>query len=117
MTELLRRGRLPQRWAKLTNGPSVTAKFAPERALAVHAQRAHGYRTGWSKRIDASCFCPACKAIFDTRLQVLNHVSGRDSPGASEEALPAGTDASAPAARTSATSQDGKARPGGISRL
>ena len=137
MTELLRRGRLPQRWAKLTNAPSVTAKFAPERALAVDAQRAHGYRTEWSKRIDASGVCPACKAIFQTRLRVLSHVRSSACRAVvvtllehPEEAvlLHRKADAveilccrrdgrSAPAARTSATSQDGKARSGGISRL
>ena len=136
MTELLRRGRLPQRWAKLMNAPSVTAKFAPERALAIHAQRAHGYRTEWSKRIDASGFCLACKAIFHTRLRVLNHVRSsacravvvtllehpekavllnRKADAVEIRTAPGGR--SAPAARTSATSQDGKARLGGISRL
>ena len=38
-------------------------------------------------------FAQRANQFFYTRLRVLNHVSGRDSPGASEEALPAGTDA------------------------
>ena len=38
--------------------------FASERALAAHAQKAHGYRTEWSKRVDDSGVCPVCKATF-----------------------------------------------------
>ena len=49
-------------------------KFASERALAAHAQRVHGYRTEWSKRVDDSGVCPVCKATFHTRIRVLNHV-------------------------------------------
>ena len=46
-------------------------KFASERASAAHAQRAHGYRTEWSKRVDDSSVCPVCKATFQTRIRVL----------------------------------------------
>ena len=49
-------------------------KFASERALAAHAQRVHGYRIEWSKRVDDSGVCPVCKATFHTRIRVLNHV-------------------------------------------
>ena len=47
-------------------------KFASERALAAQAQRVHGYRTEWSKRVDDSGVCPVCKATFHTRIRVLN---------------------------------------------
>ena len=46
-------------------------KFASERASAAHAQRAHGYRTERSKRVDDSSVCPVCKATFQTRIRVL----------------------------------------------
>ena len=49
-------------------------KFASERCLAAHAQRAHRHRTEKSKRVDDSCVCPVCKATFHTRVKVLNHV-------------------------------------------
>ena len=48
--------------------------FASERALAAHDQRTHGYRTEWSKRVDDSGVCPACKATFHTRIRVMSHV-------------------------------------------
>ena len=51
-------------------------KYASRRALSAHAQRAHGNRTEWSKRIDDSGVCEARKAIFHTRIRVLNHVRG-----------------------------------------
>ena len=56
-------------------------KFASERALAAHAQRVHGYRTEWSKRVDGSGVCPVCKATFHTRIRVLNHSACRDEVG------------------------------------
>ena len=111
-------------------------KFASERALAAHAQRAHGYRTEWSKRVDDSGVCPVCKATFHTRIRVLNHVRSsacRDEvvglPELPEESIEKYRKAdaaeirarldgrSAPAARKSATSHDGKMRPGAVARL
>ena len=49
-------------------------KFASERALAAHAQRAQGHRTEWSMCVDDSGDCPWCKATVHTRIRVLNHV-------------------------------------------
>ena len=112
-------------------------KFASERALAARTQRVHGYRTEWSKRVDDSGVCPVCKATFHTRIRVLNHVRSSacrnkvgDPPELPEEiieryrradaaeirtARPDGR--SAPAARRSATSHDGKMHPAGVARL
>ena len=108
-------------------------KFASERALAAHAQRVHGYRTEWSKRIDDSGVCPVCKATFHTRIRVLNHVRSSnfgDLPELAEEIIERYRKAdaaeirtarldgrSAPTARRSATSHDGKMRPGAVARL
>ena len=103
-------------------------KFASERALATHAQRVHGYRTEWSKRVDDSGVCPVWEATFLTRTRVLNHVRSsacRDEVGDLQE-LPeeiiekyrkADAEIRAPTARGSATSHDGKMRPGGVARL
>ena len=84
-------------------------KFASEPALAAHAQRADGYRTEWSKRVDDSGVCPVCIATFHTRIRALHYVRS--------SAPPAGTDAMLQPARKSATSHDGKMRPGEIARL
>ena len=112
-------------------------KFASERALAAHSQRVHGYRTDWSKRVDDSGVCPVCKATFHTRIRVLNHVRSSacrdkvgDLPEIPEEIIERYRKAdaaeiraarldgrSAPTARRSATSHDGKMRPGGVARL
>ena len=69
-------------------------KFASQRALAAHAQRVHGYRTDWSKRVDDSSVFPVCKATFHTRIRVPNHVRSSacrdevvDLPGLPGEAL------------------------------
>ena len=59
-------------WSKTHECNECNNKFAC--ALAAHAQRAHGYRTEWSKRGDDSGVCPVCKATFRTRIRVLNHV-------------------------------------------
>ena len=111
-------------------------KFASERALAVHAQRVHGYRKARSKRVDDSGVCPVCKATFHTRIRVLNHVRSLacrdevgDLPDLPEEIIEKCSKAdaveiraarldgrSAPTAR-SATSHDGKLRPSGVARL
>ena len=108
-------------------------KFASERALAADAQRVHGERTEWSKRVDDSGVCPVCKATFHTRIRVLNHVRSSacrnkvgDLPELLEEIIERYRKAdaaeirtaridgrSAPTARRSATSHDGKMRPGG----
>ena len=112
-------------------------KFASERALAAHSQRVHGYRTEWSKRVDDSGVCPVCKATFHTRIRVLNHMRSSacrnkvgDLPEIPEEIIERYRKAdaaeiraarldgrSAPTARRSATSHDGKMRPGGVARL
>ena len=38
--------------------------FASERALAAHAQRAHGYKTEWSKRVHDSGEAQRAKRLF-----------------------------------------------------
>ena len=58
--------------------PECHDKFASERALYAHAQRMHGYRTGWSKRVDDSGVCQTHKATLHTRIRVLNHVRGSE---------------------------------------
>ena len=103
-------------------------KFASERALAAHSQRV---------RVDDSGVCLVCKATFHTRIRVLNHVRSStcrdkvgDLPEIPEEIIERYRKAdaaeiraarldgrSAPTARRSATSHDGKMRPGGVARL
>ena len=89
------------------------------------------------KRVDDSGVCPVCKATFHTRIRVLNHVRSaacrtevvdlaelsvetivRCRKADAAEIRAARRDGrSAPVGRKSATSHDGKMRPGGIARL
>ena len=91
----------------------------------------HEYRTEWSKRVDDSGVCPVCKATFHNHVRssaCRNKVG--DLPELPEEIIERYRKAdaaeirtaridgrSAPTARRSATSHDGKMRPGGVARL
>ena len=65
---------LDNRAAMMRTVAATLSKASSERASAAHAQRVHGYRTEWSKRVDDSGVCPVCKATFHTRTRVMNHV-------------------------------------------
>ena len=110
---------------------------AAKRTVAATLTKTHECNECQSKRADESGVCPACRAILRAKIRVLNHVRSSACraavvylPELQEETIlmckkadaveirAARRDGrSAPAARKSATSYDGKTHPGGIARL